>query len=73
MNYCKLGKTGLDVSPICLGTMGFGNDQSAWMKQCGLDEFAAKIHSANGFSEFLNEHGKLLIDNNAVNFVKNTF
>lgn len=42
MNYCKLGKTGLDVSPICLGTMGFGNDQSAWMKEWGLDEFAAK-------------------------------
>lgn len=38
-----------------------------------LDEFAAKIHSANGLSEFLNEHGKLLIDNDAVNFVKNTF
>ncbi len=24
MNYVKLGNTGLDVSPICLGCMSFG-------------------------------------------------
>lgn len=24
MNYVKLGTTGLDVSPICLGCMSFG-------------------------------------------------
>ncbi|MFR3733375.1 MAG: aldo/keto reductase [Enterococcus sp.] len=25
MNYVKFGNTGLDVSPLCLGTMGFGD------------------------------------------------
>jgi aryl-alcohol dehydrogenase-like predicted oxidoreductase len=27
MNYIKLGKTGLDVSPICLGCLSFGNPE----------------------------------------------
>jgi aryl-alcohol dehydrogenase-like predicted oxidoreductase len=30
MNYVKLGNTGLDVSPICLGTMSFGDKTSGW-------------------------------------------
>lgn len=37
MEYVKLGHTGLDVSRICLGTMGFGDEKSkfqAWV----LDE-----------------------------------
>ncbi len=38
-----------------------------------LDEFAHKIDATNGFESFLKEHGKLLIDTDAVNFVKNTF
>ena len=25
MNYTKLGNTGMDVSPICLGAMSFGS------------------------------------------------
>ncbi len=25
MHYIKLGHTGLDVSPICIGCMGFGD------------------------------------------------
>lgn len=28
MKYTKLGHTGLDVSRICLGTMGFGRPES---------------------------------------------
>jgi aryl-alcohol dehydrogenase-like predicted oxidoreductase len=33
MDYVKLGRTGLDVSPICLGCMSYGDPQSgkhAW-------------------------------------------
>ncbi|MGM0233439.1 aldo/keto reductase [Enterococcus sp. AZ094] len=30
MNYVKFGNTGLDVSPLCLGTMGFGNPNSGF-------------------------------------------
>lgn len=37
MEYTKLGTTGLDVSRICLGTMGFG-DPSRWIHQWVLDE-----------------------------------
>jgi aryl-alcohol dehydrogenase-like predicted oxidoreductase len=37
MNYVKLGNTGLDVSPICLGCMGFG-DPKGWIHPWVLDE-----------------------------------
>jgi len=37
MDYVKLGNTGLDVSRICLGTMGFG-DVSTGFHQWVLDE-----------------------------------
>jgi len=37
MDYVKLGNTGLDVSRICLGTMGFG-DASTGFHQWVLDE-----------------------------------
>lgn len=37
MNYVKLGNTGLDVSPVCLGCMSFG-DASAWFHKWVLDE-----------------------------------
>ena len=34
MNYVKLGNTGMDVSPICLGAMSFGSAEgwahNAW-------------------------------------------
>ncbi len=30
MQYTRLGSTGLQVSPICLGTMSFGNSEE-WM------------------------------------------
>lgn len=37
MEYIKLGNTGLDVSRICLGTMGFGVAEN-WHHKWGLDE-----------------------------------
>ena len=37
MEYTKLGNTGLDVSRICLGCMGFG-DATRWIHQWVLDE-----------------------------------
>lgn len=36
MEYVKLGNTGLDVSRICLGCMGFGDAQ--WVHKWMLDE-----------------------------------
>lgn len=37
MDYTKLGNTGMDVSRICLGCMGFG-DPNCWIHQWVLDE-----------------------------------
>jgi len=37
MEYVKLGNTGLDVSKLCLGCMGFG-DASKWLHQWVLNE-----------------------------------
>ncbi len=37
MDYVKLGNTGLDVSRLCLGCMGFG-DAKRWIHQWLLDE-----------------------------------
>ncbi len=37
MQYARLGRTGLEVSRICLGCMGFG-DASRWIHQWVLDE-----------------------------------
>jgi|SRR6266540_2673306 len=37
MNYTKLGNTGMDVSRICLGCMGFG-DASRWIHKWVLNE-----------------------------------
>lgn len=37
MNYVKLGNTGLDVSRICLGCMGFGSAEG-WVHPWVLDE-----------------------------------
>lgn len=37
MEYVKLGNTGLDVSRLCLGCMGFG-DASKWLHQWVLNE-----------------------------------
>lgn len=37
MNYIKLGNTGLDVSPICIGCMGFG-DPKTYVHKWALDE-----------------------------------
>lgn len=37
MNYIKLGNTGLDVSPLCLGAMGFGSSTN-WIHDWILEE-----------------------------------
>src|SRR5919205_1388857 len=37
MEYAKLGNTGMDVSRICLGCMGFG-DANRWIHKWVLDE-----------------------------------
>ncbi len=33
MEYAKLGNTGMDVSRVCLGCMGFG-DPERWIPVC---------------------------------------
>ncbi|MEY8738431.1 aldo/keto reductase [Bacillales bacterium AN1005] len=38
MKYTKLGNTGLDVSRVCLGTMGFGLPSERWPQKWVLDE-----------------------------------
>ena len=42
MQYTKLGHTGLDVSPICIGCMGFG-DPSRGHPAWSLDEEASRL------------------------------
>ena len=42
MNYIKLGNTGLDVSPICLGAMSFGTAEGWVHNQWALDEEASR-------------------------------
>lgn len=37
MEYTKLGNTGMDISKICLGCMGFG-DATKWIHSWVLDE-----------------------------------
>ncbi len=41
MQYIKLGRTGLDVSPICIGCMGFGESSRAY-PPWSLDEEASR-------------------------------
>lgn len=41
MDYIKLGNTGLDVSRLCLGCMGFG-DKNRWIHQWVLDEESSR-------------------------------
>ncbi len=43
MEYMKLGNTGLDVSRICLGTMGFGNPKSGFHEWVIEEEESLKI------------------------------
>jgi aryl-alcohol dehydrogenase-like predicted oxidoreductase len=38
MDYVKLGNTGLDVSPICLGCMSFGTAEGWTHNEWALDE-----------------------------------
>jgi 1-deoxyxylulose-5-phosphate synthase len=38
MEYVKLGNSGLDVSRICLGTMGFGVPSERWPQKWVIDE-----------------------------------
>lgn len=42
MDYVKLGQTGMDVSRICLGCMGFG-DATRWLHKWVLNETESRI------------------------------
>ena len=48
MRYNKLGRTGLFVSELCLGTMTFGGGDDMWGKigQLGQDEADALVRVA---------------------------
>lgn len=41
MEYVKLGNTGLDVSRICLGCMGFGDTE--WVHKWVLNEENSRL------------------------------
>ena len=41
MQYVKLGRTGLDISPVCIGCMGFGEPSRAY-PSWSLDEEASR-------------------------------
>lgn len=43
MEYVKLGNTGLDVSPVCLGCMSFGTAQGWSHNTWALDEEASRV------------------------------
>ena len=54
MQYKKLGRTGLDVSPICIGCMGFGDSARAY-PGWSLDEEASRLlirHAIKGGINF---------------------
>ena len=42
MDYVKLGNTGMDVSPICLGAMSFGTAENWVHNEWALDEEASR-------------------------------
>lgn len=42
MEYVKLGNTGLDISRLCLGCMGFG-DANKWLHQWVLNEEDSRL------------------------------
>ena len=43
MEYVKLGNTGLDVSPICLGCMSFGTAEGWFHNQWALNEDNSRL------------------------------
>jgi aryl-alcohol dehydrogenase-like predicted oxidoreductase len=43
MDYVKLGNTGLDVSPICLGCMSFGTAEGWFHNQWALNEADSRV------------------------------
>lgn len=43
MDYVKLGNSGLDVSRICLGTMGFGKTESGFHEWVIEEEESHKV------------------------------
>ncbi|HSG43092.1 MAG TPA: aldo/keto reductase, partial [Anaerolineales bacterium] len=43
MEYKKLGNTGVDVSPICLGAMGFGSAENWTHNAWALDEENSRV------------------------------
>ena len=57
MQYVKLGRSGLDVSPICIGCMGFG-DPSRGYPSWSLDEEGSRalIRHADRGRDQLHRH-----------------
>lgn len=55
MQYTKLGQTGLDVSRICLGTMGFGKPTTGMFPWAvGEEESIAVVKkSSEQWNQFL--------------------
>jgi aryl-alcohol dehydrogenase-like predicted oxidoreductase len=75
VNHCYLGRTGLKVSELCLGTMTFGRESSEEISRQMLDRFAAAggnfIDTANVYSLGVSEEivGRWLKDKERDDFV----
>ena len=48
MNYVKLGNTGMDVSPICLGCMSFGSAEGWAHNPWALNEEESRVYHQAG-------------------------
>ncbi len=54
MKYVKLGNSGLEVSPICLGTMGMGDINAGWQHKWVIDYEASKTVIKHAFDAGIN-------------------
>lgn len=54
MEYVKLGKSGLEVSKICLGTMGMGEVREGWQHQWMVDYETSKSIIQHAYEKGIN-------------------